>query len=61
MCDIEALLAGCQVQHWFDNEEKEYVISAMKSRQDETQENNGQLWNQFFEVQTRRLDGTRIH
>ena len=54
MCDIEALMeGGCsQVEHWFDNEEKEFIISAMKNRQDMVQDNssNAQIWSIFMSV-----------
>ena len=53
MCDIEALVGGQNhIQHWFDNEEREYIISAMKNRQDAIHENssNAQIWASFMSV-----------
>lgn len=52
MCDIESLMGSNQVQHWFDNEEREFIISAMKNREDMAQENNtsNQIWSSFFNV-----------
>ncbi|KAL5256854.1 hypothetical protein ACHWQZ_G011949 [Mnemiopsis leidyi] len=50
MCDIEELMGGGQIQHWFDNEEKEYIVSAMKNRQDAVSENNNSnhIWSTFI-------------
>ena len=52
MCDIEELMGGGQIQHWFDNEEKEYIVSAMKNRQDAVSENNNSnhIWSTFISV-----------
>ena len=52
MCDIEELMGGGQIQHWFDNEEKEYIVSAMKNRQDTVHENNNSnhIWSTFISV-----------
>jgi len=54
MCDIEELMGGGQIQHWFDNEEKEYIVSAMKNRQDTVHENanNTHIWSSFITVST---------
>lgn len=54
MCDIEALMCGGgQIEHWFDNEEKEYVVSAMKNRSDAVVADNSapnHVWASFIAV-----------